>query len=618
VDREGGDPGAPRAPKIAGTRFGDYTLLCKLATGGMGELFVGRRAAAGGFEKLVVIKRLLPHLAEDAHFVAMLLDEARIAARLSHPNVCQVYDLGEAEGHYYITMEHLEGVPASLLLRRASRAGQRLELGLAAAILRQTAAGLHHAHELCDHEGNSLGLVHRDVSPSNLFVTADGVVKVLDFGVAKSQDALARTHTGALKGKYAYMSPEHVLGEPVDRRSDVWSLGIVLHELITAQRLFWRDSEYKMFQAIIDEPIPPLVERRPGVPARVAAVADRALTRDPRRRFASARDMGEALEAAMNGAGGIWTASRIADYVAEHFDELMRERRDEVQAGMAGALRRSRSIQASLAEAGLAGLDEGDRSAAEEGTVDVAPEDVDLGPDDQFDDDELEVDPGRPEATHILVGSRDRRTIPPPLLTPPSRRRTWLGGLAIAAALGGAGVFGYLEWFAPAPRAPTPVVVLGGEVETNDGRVTRRPPVARREAPARGDRAGPEGGSGPPPASEAAARDLARAGVGAGRGARAPSRERTGSDAYKAAVERHQAEFVSCFRQFARGVGGAPALSVAFDIEARGGVTGAQLVPAELESTPLGACILAVARRVDFARQAEPVRVTVPLLVRKH
>ncbi|HWM87718.1 MAG TPA: serine/threonine-protein kinase, partial [Kofleriaceae bacterium] len=471
---------------MSGAAFGKYTLVCKLATGGMGELFVARRAGAGGFEKLVVIKRLLPHLAEDAHFVAMLLDEARVAARLSHPNVCQVYDLGEVDGHYYMAMEHLEGIPASLILRRASRAGQRLDLGLATAILRQAADGLHHAHDLRDSDGNSVGLVHRDVSPSNLFVTATGVVKVLDFGVAKSQDALARTHTGALKGKYAYMSPEQVLGQPVDRRSDVWSLGIVLYELLTAQRLFWRDSEYKMFQAILDEPIPPLGERRPGLPPRVVAVAERALSRDPALRQGSAREMSEALEEAMAGAGGVWRPGRVGDYVNEHFGALMEERRRDVQSGLSGKRRAGEEDVETTAE-----------TAAEE----------QLGPDDFFID--VETGTGRARREGGL--------------------RSWLGGLALLAALGGGGVFAWRQWMPQPVRQPTRVVVEGGEVETLDGEVTRvaGPPPVPAAAPA------VEPVAEEPPVVRASA----------------PVARQTAADPYSAALAQHQDAIRRCFNE---------------------------------------------------------------------
>ena len=309
-------------------KFGKYTLVAKLATGGMGEIFLAKLSGMAGFEKLVVIKRLLPHLAEDAHFVTMLLDEARIAARLSHPNVCQVHDLGEVDGQYYIAMEYLEGVPCSQMLKLARRHDEHLEIGLSCSILQQTCDGLHHAHELKDHTGKPIGLVHRDVSPSNLFATISGAIKVLDFGVAKSQDARARTHTGALKGKYAYMSPEQVMAHELDRRSDIFSLGIVLFELLCTRRLFWRDSEYKMFQAIAEDPIPDVRDFRPEVPAPLAAIVRRALSRDADKRFATAVDLSNAIGkvvTAMSVTGG---NRKIAAYVSENFESAIRERRE--------------------------------------------------------------------------------------------------------------------------------------------------------------------------------------------------------------------------------------------------------------------------------------------------
>jgi serine/threonine-protein kinase len=578
VEVEAGGTGSSKvkAQRVAGTPFGSYTLLCKLATGGMGELFVARKSAAGGFEKLVVIKRLLPHLAEDSHFVAMLLDEARIAARLSHSNVCQVYDLGEVGGHYYIAMEHLEGVPASLVLRRASRAGQRLELGLAAAILHQAAAGLDHAHDLCDNEGRSVGLVHRDVSPSNLFVTTAGVVKVLDFGVAKSQDALARTHTGALKGKYAYMSPEQVLGNPVDRRSDVWSLGIVLYELLTAQRLFWRDSEYKMFQAIVSDSIPSLLERRPGLPVRVAKVAERALSREPGQRFAGAREMGEALEEAMANAGGIWKPSDISAYLTEHFAGLIQERRDDVQAGLA------RAARSTLPPATI--LEEAD-GPAEESTGDADPGGV-----------EVEMTPPQPTRQH------------------PASSRAWLRGLALAAALGGGGVFAYRQWEPPA-ASPPPIVLIDGEVEASDGTVTR----ARRPQPSPPRPAAPRTPS-PDPTGEPVEPDPTEpAGAGLDPAAADPEAGPASSspDPYGARIGRHQAEFRRCFNQTDTAIEGAPSVAVKLAIDRRGAVIDAHLVPQELEGTQVGGCVLAVVRRIGFGRRSSRVDVEIPLVIRR-
>ncbi|HWN68132.1 MAG TPA: serine/threonine-protein kinase, partial [Haliangium sp.] len=193
------------------TAFGKYTLIARLATGGMGEIFLARLQGVAGFEKIVVIKRVLPHLAGEDRFIAMLLDEARIAARLSHPNICQVQELGEVEGEYYIAMEYLEGVTMADLLRRLSKQGQVMDPRVVVAMVTQACEGLHAAHELVDRNGQPTNLVHRDVSPSNVFITTAGMVKLLDFGIAKTPDRLSRTRTGAVKGKWAYMSPEQIL-----------------------------------------------------------------------------------------------------------------------------------------------------------------------------------------------------------------------------------------------------------------------------------------------------------------------------------------------------------------------------------------------------------------------
>src|SRR6185295_16849576 len=236
------------------TQFGKYGLVARLATGGMAEIFLARLQGVAGFEKLVCIKRILPHLARDKQFVAMFLDEARIAARISHPNVCQVFELGEIEGSYYIAMEYLEGVPLSCFRRRDydhDPPDPRLIAGIAV----QACEALHHAHQLKNPDGSVMEVVHRDVSPQNLFVTVDGVVKVLDFGIAKIQDATIKTTTGAIKGTHAYMAPEQLRGQRVDRRTDVFALGIVMWETLIGRHLFRRETEFLTFQAITSEPV---------------------------------------------------------------------------------------------------------------------------------------------------------------------------------------------------------------------------------------------------------------------------------------------------------------------------------------------------------------------------
>src|SRR5258706_9554243 len=199
-----GSPGVTQSQ----TRLGRYELLARLAVGGMGEIFLARLEGAEGFEKLYVVKRILAHLADDTRFRQMLIAEARIASKMSHPNICQVFELGETEGQLYIVMEYLEGVSLLPLLRRFSKAQGQLELGFVAGVIQQTTDAMNYAHELKDRDGQYLGIVHRDVTPSNIFITESGVGKLLHFGIAKARGASTQTQEGTVKGKYAYMAPE--------------------------------------------------------------------------------------------------------------------------------------------------------------------------------------------------------------------------------------------------------------------------------------------------------------------------------------------------------------------------------------------------------------------------
>ena len=315
--------------------FGKYTLVAKLATGGMAEIFLARLLSDGGFEKLVCIKRILPHLAKDPQFVAMFLDEARVVARISHPNVCQVFELGEIDGQYYIAMEYLAGVPLSVFRRPdyyPSPPDPRLVAGFGV----QACEGLHHAHQLKGQNGEQLGVVHRDISPQNLFVTIDGIVKVLDFGIAKVQDQSVRTSTGAVKGTYCYMSPEQLRGEKIDRRSDVWALGTVLWETLAQRHLFKRETEFLTFQAITTDPIPDICEVRPDVPPLVGDAIARAISRDPEMRFATARALGEALAQAVGPLGGVFGAAALGEDIERSFVGLMDEQKKLLAMARAG------------------------------------------------------------------------------------------------------------------------------------------------------------------------------------------------------------------------------------------------------------------------------------------
>ena len=305
---------------------GRYELLIELARGGMAELYLGRLHGVGGFAKLVAIKRILPHLAEDKLFAEMFLNEGRIAAQLAHANICQVHELGEADGDLFLAMEYLEGVTWSELVRKLPR--DHTTLRLAAGVIAQACDGLHFAHELRDLDGNATPVVHRDVSPQNLFVTTDGTCKVLDFGIAKMLKDGPRTRTGVLKGKLPYMSPEQIQGEEVDARSDVFALGVVLWESLTGKALFDRETDFLVWKAITEAPIPPLAPF--GFPASIDAVIGSALARDKKLRFRSARALGEALRNAVEPIGGAFDAGEIADFVRLHCGGTLVERQREI------------------------------------------------------------------------------------------------------------------------------------------------------------------------------------------------------------------------------------------------------------------------------------------------
>ncbi|HEU5057219.1 MAG TPA: serine/threonine-protein kinase [Kofleriaceae bacterium] len=315
--------------------FGKYELLARLAVGGMAEIFLARRRGAGGKSGLVVIKRVLPHLAEDARFVAMFRDEARLASRIEHVNACRVLELGSVGDTYFIAMEYLHGVPLSRVLLRSARTSDQLGIRFIAGVIQQSCAGLHHAHELSAPDGRLLDVVHRDVSPPNIFVTAEGQVKLLDFGVAKARGASQKTRTGTVKGKNAYMSPEQVLGEPIDRRSDLFSLGIVMWESLTASRLFLRDTDFETFRSITKGEIPDVRELRPDIPLPLAEVVRRALERDRDRRYATAEDLGSAVAAALESMNGPAGADEIARYVHAHFSKELAAKQDLLEAAAA-------------------------------------------------------------------------------------------------------------------------------------------------------------------------------------------------------------------------------------------------------------------------------------------
>lgn len=294
----------------------------------MGEIFLARLEGAAGFEKLYVIKRILPHLADDARFRSMLIAEARIASKISHANICQVYELGETDGQLYIVMEYLEGITLLPLLRRAGKYNHQLDFGFVAGVVQQTADALHYAHELSERGGEYLGIVHRDISPSNIFLTEAGVAKVLDFGIAKVKDASA-TQTGTVKGKYAYMAPEQLRGNQIDRRVDIFALGVVIYEMLALRRLFQRKTDYLTFRAVLEQPIPDVRRYRADVPESLVLTLARALDRDPDARFATARQLGASVLDALSPIRP-WSQGEISDFVRASFSDELGKRHGQV------------------------------------------------------------------------------------------------------------------------------------------------------------------------------------------------------------------------------------------------------------------------------------------------
>ncbi len=274
--------------------LGNYELVRKIAAGGMAEIFLARQWGQSGFFRDVVIKRLFPHLAEHERQLRMFMDEARLLSQLSHPNIPQVYEIGYEAPYWYIAMEYVEGLTVADLWRLGAKSGALMPMNVALAVIGQTCEALHHAHERQDRAGRDLRIVHRDVTPHNIMLTRDGVVKLMDFGVAATS-ARKDTEAGAVRGTFAYMAPEQVRGRPLDKRADVFALGVVLYELTTGTRLF-RGSDVQIMTAVVEQDAPPPSTRVPGYPADLEEIVRAALVRDRSGRIPSAAHLAMYLD----------------------------------------------------------------------------------------------------------------------------------------------------------------------------------------------------------------------------------------------------------------------------------------------------------------------------------
>ncbi len=287
-----------------------------MAVGGMAEIYLARISGIGGFQKHVVLKRILPQFARDADFLRMFFDEARYAATIEHPNVAQVYDMGEERGIHFFAMEYLHGEDCRGLLKVLARRGERLPLEHALAIVIGAAAGAHHVHEKRGADGQSLGLIHRDINPTNVVVTYAGAVKLVDFGIAKATALADSTTAGTAKGKLNYMSPEQYLGEKLDRRVDVYALGLLLYELTCVRRAFDAPNDAALMRAIMAGEMTPPTKLVPGYPRELEAIIMRAAHPSREHRHPTARELEQELEQFARERNLRFSASALGDQVA--------------------------------------------------------------------------------------------------------------------------------------------------------------------------------------------------------------------------------------------------------------------------------------------------------------
>ncbi|MBI4509665.1 MAG: protein kinase [Deltaproteobacteria bacterium] len=305
--------------------FGKYFLLERMNVGGMAEVFRAKAYGVEGFERLLAVKRILPNIAEDQEFITMFIDEAKIAVQLNHANIAQIFDLGVVDGSYFIAMEHLFGRDLRLIFERCRAKGEPTPISQACFVVMKICEGLDYAHNKRDAQGREMNLVHRDVSPQNVLVSFEGEVKLIDFGIAKAAGKMGKTQAGILKGKFAYMSPEQVRGLPIDRRSDIFSTGIVLYELLTNERLFVGESDFSTLEKVRNvEILPPSTYNR-KIPDELERIVMKALAKDVEDRYQNAIDLHDELQAFVYTAGEFYSRKDLASWMKKTFAKEIEE-----------------------------------------------------------------------------------------------------------------------------------------------------------------------------------------------------------------------------------------------------------------------------------------------------
>ncbi|MGE3630548.1 MAG: serine/threonine protein kinase [Sandaracinaceae bacterium] len=439
-------PGRPSGgpADLTGRKLGRYEVLLMLASGGMANVYVARAQGVAGFERLVAIKVLHPHIAHDEEFISMFLDEARLAARLRNPNAVGTLDISDTVGDgYYLVMEYVEGDHFGNLMRAAARGGERLPTPIVARIVMDGLTGLMAAHTLTDATGQPLDLVHRDISPHNLLVGTDGIARITDFGIAKAQVRLSSTRDGQFKGKLSYMAPDQAASGDADQRSDLFSMGIVLWEALTGRRLFRGENNADVLNKILNPEVPPPSAFAPEL-APFDAVTARALAKDPPDRFQNADEFLEAVENAATGAGGVATPRSVAREVAKWLGEKVKHEQESLRLAIEAA-GRSELLPGVLPR------------PMESGSHPTSPSQV------------------RAIGADATVGAKPSKLSSPPESIPPPRRRAapiviavvasgLLGGVAGAWVLFGSGLGGSGEQ--GTPDTTETIAPAGGPTET--------------------------------------------------------------------------------------------------------------------------------------------------------
>jgi eukaryotic-like serine/threonine-protein kinase len=319
------------APKRQPIPFGKYLLLDRINIGGMAEVWRAKTFGAGGFERLVAIKRILPNIAEDAEFISMFIDEAKITVQLNHANIAQIYELSSIGNSYFIAMEYVSGKDMRAMFDRCRKRGEPMPIPLTAYLIAQCCEGLDYAHRANDKNGRPMGIVHRDVSPQNAIISYEGEVKVIDFGVAKAAGKATKTQAGILKGKFGYMSPEQIRGLPLDRRSDVFAIGICLYEMLTGERLFVGDSDFSVLEKVRKVEVLPPSHFNRKIPDVLEKIVMKSLAKDVDERYSYASELAEDLRKFLYTSGYSFGRKDLAAYMRATFAEDVDKEKKRLQ-----------------------------------------------------------------------------------------------------------------------------------------------------------------------------------------------------------------------------------------------------------------------------------------------